>query len=218
MKNDSILLRCGRLVVLVLALVPSVFAQPASTYQLPPKDVVDAFDAAPLPDATLSPSKKVIALSSRRGQASISEIAQPMLRLAGARINPNNFGQHRAGLVYAIKLKPIAGGAEIDVKTPPNARISNLRFSPDGSKLAFLNTRSDGIDLWVADAATGKTSLATNHANSTGGDVFDWMPDNATLLCKVVPAGSPFDCCCRKLAALCTLFGNTPLRTVSVSS
>ncbi len=190
MKNDSILLRCDRLLIVIaalLALVPSLTAQ--STYQLPPKEVVDAFDAAPLPDAILSPSKKIIALTSRHGQPSISEISQPMLRLAGARINPKTFGQHRTGLVYAIALKPIAGGAEIDVKVPVNARISNVRFSPDGSKLAFLNTRGDGIDLWVADAATGKTSLVSNHVNSTTGDVFDWLPDSATLLCKVVPEG-----------------------------
>src|SRR5205823_12007050 len=59
----------------------------------------------------------------------------------------------------------------------------------DGSKLAFLNTRSDGIELWVADVASGKAKLASAHVNSTTGDPFDWMPDNNTLLCKLVPAG-----------------------------
>ena len=49
--------------------------------------------------------------------------------------------------------------------------------------------RSDGIDLWVADVATGKAKIVSGHVNSTTGDPCDWLPDNTTLVCKLVPAG-----------------------------
>jgi dipeptidyl aminopeptidase/acylaminoacyl peptidase len=189
MRSNLMLIRLVRLALLALAIVPTLAAQTAGTYLLPPKNVVAAFDAPLLPEAILSPSRKLIALTSRRGQPTIAALSQPMLRLAGARINPKTFGAHRAGLVYAIQLKSIASGSAIDVTMPPNASISNIEFSPDGSKLAFLNTKSDGIELWVARVATGKATLLSSHVNSTTGDPFDWMPDNTTILCKLVPSG-----------------------------
>jgi dipeptidyl aminopeptidase/acylaminoacyl peptidase len=161
----------------------------ASTYLLPPKEVIDAFDAKPLPEATLSPSKKVIALTSRRSQPTIGALSQPMLRIAGARINPKNFAPHRTPLIYAIALKKIADGSEVSVTVPPKAVIPNVRFSPDGSKLSFFNVKSDDIELWVANVATGNAKVVANHLNATIGDPCDWLRDNATLVCKFVPLG-----------------------------
>src|SRR5438132_9744559 len=148
-----------------------------STYLTPPKDVVAAFDAKPLPEAMLSPSRDVMALAERKAQPSIAMLSQPMLRLAGARINPKTFGPHRTPLIYAIALKKIADGSEVAVTVPPNANLSNLEFSPDGSKLAFTNTTSDNIELWVS----GKK--AADHPNATAGDPCDRMT-NPTLVCN----------------------------------
>jgi dipeptidyl aminopeptidase/acylaminoacyl peptidase len=172
--------------LLLAALVcPALSAQ----YLLPPKEVIEAFDAKPLPDAILSPSRQVLALTYRKAQPTIAELSQSMLRLAGERINPKTFGPHRNPLIYAITLKKIDGGAETKVTVPENANISNVRFSHDGSKMSFVNTRPDGIDLWIANVATGKATLAASHLNATSGDPCDWLPDNATLVCKVVPMG-----------------------------
>jgi len=38
----------------------------ATTYLVPPQNVIDAFDAKPLPDAILSPARDVLALTQRR--------------------------------------------------------------------------------------------------------------------------------------------------------
>src|SRR5437870_1989503 len=148
-----------------------------STYLTPPKEVIAAFDAKPLPEAMLSPSREVMALAERKAQPSIAMLSQPMLRLAGARINPKTFGPHRTPLIYAITLKKIADGSEVAVTVPPNANLSNLEFSPDGSKLAYTNTTSDNIELWVL----GKK--VADHLNATAGDPCDWMT-NTTLVCK----------------------------------
>ena len=171
----------------------SLFIAPALTaqYLLPPPEVVKAFDAPPLPDALLSPSKKVMALAYRKAQPSIAELSRPMLRLAGARVDPRTNGPHRNPLIYAIHLQKIAGGGETTVNVPPKANLSNLKFSPDGSKLAFLNTRDDGIELWVANTSTAvaKKVSGTARLNAAAGDPCDWLRDNRTLLCKVVPLG-----------------------------
>jgi dipeptidyl aminopeptidase/acylaminoacyl peptidase len=159
-------------------------------YQLPPKEVVEAFDAPPLPAAILAPSKQVIALSYRRAYPTIAELSQPILRLAGVRVNPNTNGPQRTTNIYAITLKRISDGAETKVTVPPQANLSNLHFSPDGNHLSFLNTKPAGIELWVADVATGRAKLVSgvDRLNATTGDPCDWLRDNKTLVCTMVAA------------------------------
>ena len=179
----------------VAAQVPTASDSPR--YALPPKAIVDAFDAEPLPQTLLSPNKQVVALTKARTYPTIAELAQPMYRLAGARVNPKTNGPQRAsGLpgtgIYAITLKKIDGGAETAVMMPPQARISHVKFSPDGARLAFLQTKDDAIELWVADGLTGASRAVVTGAdriNATAGDPCDWLKDNVTMVCELVPAG-----------------------------
>jgi dipeptidyl aminopeptidase/acylaminoacyl peptidase len=182
---------CVFAAVLIVAIAILAIAQTnAPRYQLPPKHVIDAFDAAPLPQAILSPSKKTLALLYRRPYPTIAELSRPMLRLAGARINPKTNGPHRTGLIYAITLKRIADGAEAKVTVPAQANISNVRFSPNGEYLSFLNTTPTGIELWVS-YATGKARRVSgfDRLNSASGDPCDWLHDSANVICEIVAAG-----------------------------
>jgi dipeptidyl aminopeptidase/acylaminoacyl peptidase len=181
--------------LVLLGAVATQFAQTADAprYQLPPKEVIDAFDAQPLPAVLLSPSKQVLALTYRRAYPTIAELSQPMLRLAGARISPQRNGPQRTANIYAITLKKIADGSEMKVTVPPQANLSNVHFSSDGAYLSFLNTKAAGIELWVADTATGRAKMmsGTDRLNATTGDPCDWLHDNKTLVCQLVPAGRP---------------------------
>jgi dipeptidyl aminopeptidase/acylaminoacyl peptidase len=169
------------------------FAQAEGTprYLVPPKDVVAAFDAKPLPQVILSPTRQLLAVTERKAYPTIAELAQPMYRLAGARVNPKNNGPHRAAEIYAITLKKIEGGAEVKVAVPPSADIMNVRFSPDGKHLSFQNRKADRIELWVADTATGLSRLASgaDRLNATTGDPCDWLHDSVTVICEWVPSG-----------------------------
>ena len=183
-------------------LAPSLAAQvPTASdppqYVLPPRAIVEVFDAEFLPQTTVSPGRAVLALTKARPYPTIAELSQPMLRLAGSRVNPRTNGPHRAsGLpgtgIYAITLKKIADGAEVAVTMPPQARVSQMKFSPDGSRLAFLHTKENAIELWVADPVTGAAKAVVSGAdriNSTTGDPCDWLPDNLTMVCQLVPTG-----------------------------
>jgi len=191
--------RALRAAALALAfIVPALAAQSpteAPRYQLPPKPIVDAFDAPPAPQALLSPSRQVVALIERRGNPSIAELARPMVRLAGSRVDTATFGPHRtagAGGAFAITLKKIADGSEVKVVMPAQANLSDIHFSPDSTHLSFLQTKDNGIELWVADTATGQSKsvlAAGDRLNAATGDPCDWLHDNATLVCKLVPGG-----------------------------
>ena len=114
-----------------------------------------------------------------------------MLRLAGARVNPRTNGPHRTTNIYAITLRKISDGSEVKVMVPAQANLSSVRFSPDGAHLSFLNTKENGIEMWIADTATGRAKVVTglDRLNATLGDPCDWLRDNATVICKLVPAG-----------------------------
>ena len=167
-------------------------AQPpaASGYQLPPKAIVDILDAAPPPTAELSPTRDVLALLERASMPSIAELAQPVLRIAGRRINPRTNGPHRAQLSRAISLKSIVDGTEKKVPVPPNAMLSWIGFSADGKRFAFTHQRDNGIELWIGDSASGQAKAVTPAGlNASLSAPCEWVGDGASLLCAFVPPG-----------------------------
>src|SRR5262249_40207735 len=146
--------------------------------------IVDVFDAESLPQTTVSANHQVLAMTKARAYPTIAELSQPMLRLAGLRVNSRTNGPFRASGqegtgIYQITLQKIAGGSPnnvTNVTMPPNARVSHVKFSPDGTKLAFLQTKDNGIELWIADVATGQSKAVVSGAdriNATAGDPCD---------------------------------------------
>ncbi|MFL6228724.1 MAG: S9 family peptidase [Pyrinomonadaceae bacterium] len=175
------------LLVLSLALAAaSALAQ--GGYKKPPQEVLDVLNAPVTPTAFISPARDRMLLATGVRYPSIADLAQPMLRLAGLRINPNTSGPHRAQYFVAYAVKRIADGAETKVTLPPGAHASAPEWSPDGKRFAFTNTTPAGIELWTGDAATGAvTKVRAANVNAIYGDAVQWMPDSRTLLVQLVP-------------------------------
>ena len=127
--------------IVAVLLAPTLLAQSPDQprYLLPPPQIVATFDKPPLPQVIVSPTRQQLAVTMRKGNPTLAELARPTLRLAGSRVDPKNNAQHRNPGAYAITLKKIADGSETPVKVPPNANLTNIRFSPDGAHLAFAN-------------------------------------------------------------------------------
>ena len=180
-------------VALVVLLVPSSSrAQGAadSAYLLPPKAIVDILDAPPPPDVFLSPSRDVVAVLERAPMPTIAELARPMLRLAGLRIDPKTNGRHRARTAKSLVLKTTADGAARPVTLPASPQITWIGFSADGARFAFTNTRDAGIDLWIGESATGKAHAVTGMAvNGIFGAGCTWVGAGGQLLCTAIPQG-----------------------------
>ena len=181
------------LVVFALLVIADIsFAQQG--YKKPPKDVLDILHAPVTPGVSVSPTRDNIILSTGLRYPPLADLAQPMLRLAGRRINPAANSPHRYQYAVALTLKRIAEGSEVKIEVPPNAKISGVEWSDDGKHFAFLNGTPNRVELWVGDAATGKIRNVRNVTiNSVMGNALSWMPDNRTLLVQLVPAtrGAP---------------------------
>jgi dipeptidyl aminopeptidase/acylaminoacyl peptidase len=124
--------------LLALVLLP-LGASAQEPYRLPPQAVLDVLDAPPLPGVSVSPDRQWLLFSDRASMPGIEEVSEPMLRLAGYRINPATNGPHGAGRVLALRLKRIDTGAEHRVQTPDAAALGGADWSPDNRKLAFAS-------------------------------------------------------------------------------
>src|SRR5262245_25767711 len=186
----SIVLRTGLGLVAALCLAGQS-AEAQTTYQKPPKAILDVLDAPASPAViSVSPAKDRLLLATSAGYLSIADLAAPVLRLAGERINPNTNGPDRAfPRTTALWLKSVADGRETRIDLPPDADPARFQWSPDGKRFALTNATAVGIELWVGDSATGRTrKLAGVTVNAGYGNALQWLPDGETLLVQTVVA------------------------------
>ena len=174
-------------IFVLLCLTTAAFAQQG--YKKPPKEVLDILNAPVTPAAVISPTRDNMLLTTGLRNPPLADLAQPVLRIAGRRINPASSSPFRFPYSVALTLKRIGDGSEIKIDVPPGAKISGIEWSDDGKHFAFLNTTANRVEAWVGDAATGKIhNLKAITINSTLGNPLAWMPDNRTLLLQLVPA------------------------------
>lgn len=170
-------------------------AQEAIKWQTPPDPLPQLIDAPRTPSVQLSPDGEWLLVRHYQNHPTIADLAQPELRLAGLRINPRTNGPSRATAFVDLGLVPVQSGEARPVEgLPADARITEMRWSPDGQRLAFLHTARDGIELWVLDLAAARCRRLTGPiVNDVLGKAFDWHADSRTLLVKTVPAdrGAP---------------------------
>ncbi len=164
MKNQKRSLLLSFAVLLLL--VAGVNAQQG--YKKPPKEVLDILNAPVTPGASISPTRDNMLLTKGLRYPPLADLAQPMLRLAGRRINPASNSPHRlqnsdrSQYSVGLTLKRIADGSEVQIQVPPGAKITSIEWSDDGKHFAFLNTTPNRVDLWIGDAATGKIRSVEN--------------------------------------------------------
>jgi dipeptidyl aminopeptidase/acylaminoacyl peptidase len=168
------------------------FAQENITYQRPPDDIAKLIEAPLTPGVIISHDNNWMVFMEKSDFPSIEELSRPELRIAGIRINPDNFGPSRVSYNIGLKLKNLTDNKEYEVKNLPSPLlISNVSFSPDNKKLAFLQNNPDKIELYVVDVATLTASKITERkVNSVVGQSYTWISDSQHLLFTAVPQGS----------------------------
>ena len=178
--------------VLIAAFAGPVLAQTAAVYQQPPAPIADILDTLPSPTPSLSPDRTTLALFDRSNLPPIAELAEPMLRLAGYRINPRNNGpaNSRVSWLTGLSFQPVAGGSARPVALPQGSRFVSPSWSPDGQSVGLLMDAPTGLELWVVDVATATARKLTDaRVNAASGGGFDWLPDSSGLLARMTPEG-----------------------------
>lgn len=176
-----------KLLVVVCIFVAAWCSAQDEGYKTPPKEIADLLLAKPTPNVSIDAKAEWMLLMERNSYPSVEELAQPEIRIAGQRINPNNFAPSRQNFINNFTLKDIRAGKEYAVTgLPANMLAGNVSWNPSKQKIAFTNTTNKVVDLYVIDVATRKaTKVNKQPLNVILGQDFTWMDDN-TLLYKTI--------------------------------
>lgn len=156
------------------------------TYQVPPKEILELADTKSPAMNVISRNNKYLALLERPLYKSIEELAETELKLAGLRINPENFSPSRATFFTNFKIQTINPVKEIQITgLPSNLKMVNFSFSPKENYAAFVYYQTYKLGLWVIDLNTGVAKEILNSGlNSTIGGTYQWLDDESGLVCK----------------------------------
>ncbi|AMO93061.1 prolyl oligopeptidase family protein [Collimonas fungivorans] len=179
---------------------PATAQAPNSTsgYNQPPKAILDVMRAPSPPVPVVSPTRDRMLLVSWQDYPSIARVAAPFLRLAGVRVETGNHSKHDTPGGYGITpcarsfdLVHIADGAQTQqthIVLPADACPGRPLWSADGKRFAFENVTKDAVELWIGDASSGVVRRVPGaRLNPMLEDQMQWMPDQKTLLVKLVP-------------------------------
>lgn len=170
-------------------------AQEDLKFQKPSSEILALADYEPAPSVSMDTRKNFMLLSYRPVYKSLEDLNQPEMRLAGLRINPVTNISSTTSYIYNLKIRKIKDytAEPTQVKgLPKDAKITNISWSPDDSKIAFTHTTPTGVELWVIDVASATASRITGPVlNCNLGRPYNWYTDNQNLLVRMIPADRP---------------------------
>ncbi len=161
------------------------------TYQKPTHEILDLVDISLPPTVLFDNDKEFVVLLYRDAYKSIEELSKQELRLGGLRIDPTTNIGSRVTYYNRIEIKNIKKkeeAAKTVIGLPDHPLVTNFTWSPDQKKMAFTNTTSGGVEIWVLDINAAKaTRLTDARANANMGSAIRWFEDSKSMLVKVVP-------------------------------
>lgn len=180
--------------VLFILFFVSVKAQDDVSYKMPPKDIADMLLAKTAPGVTIDDKGEWMLFMEFSNYPSVEELARPELKIAGMRINPANFAPSRQNFITNLYLKNIGTGKEMKIAGLPSPLYAGaVNWSPDFKKVAFTNTTSNRVDLYILDLATQKATKVNKTALNTVGGGISWF-DNTTVMYRATikpPTAAP---------------------------
>jgi dipeptidyl aminopeptidase/acylaminoacyl peptidase len=177
--------------VLALVCLGSGTARADERYRQAPTNIHDVLRARSSPSISMSPDGRYAIWARPQLYPPIAELAAPMLRLAGVRIDPRTNGFHAwSHFEGDFTLKQLPDGKETPVRMPPDLAFGAPTWNADETAFAFVAIGKSSIQLWIVDVKTAQARMVPGVAiNPILGSMTQWMPDGRSLLVKTVPPG-----------------------------
>lgn len=170
----------GLLLSLFLCVLP-VQSQNTIEYREPAKEIKELIDYQKSPSVFLDKRDQIMLFLYSNTYNSIEEIAENnTINLAGLEIN-----KHPLNYITNIEYKIIEKNELVQIEgLPQDAKLSYFVWSPDQSKIAFLNTtKNDSTELWYYDFMAHRLFFVIKlNLNSATERPFHWFNENAFLV------------------------------------
>src|SRR5699024_6222404 len=170
---------------------PAADRAAATQWQQPPPDIMQVLHAPQLPRVMSAPSGEHLILTDPVVYPSLSELAAPMHKLAGIRVNPalNTVHGRRGGT--SPRLVRVADGQITPLDLPAEAEVHSVDWSASGERFAITATLADHLGLWVGSVDGELTRIEGLALNPLLGSAVDWLPDQKRLLVRRIPDRGP---------------------------
>lgn len=170
-------------------------AQEVSGYQKPPKEMIDIVEAATSKSVTVSGSGNLMLILETDGYPSIKEIAKPLVKIAGLRIDAKNYSNAKAVYFASIEIKNLKTGDNYGLSgIPAGAKIKDVQLSPDEKLVAFSITTENEVQLWLGDLSARTAKRLSNIVlNDAYGTLYKWAPQGNAILAKTITEKKPLE-------------------------
>jgi dipeptidyl aminopeptidase/acylaminoacyl peptidase len=192
MKKISVILA----ILFVLTMVESAgvsddILKPAARWQSPPEDLLKVLHAPQLPWVWTSPTGEYLLLADPLLYPPLAELAAPMHKLAGIRVNPATNGYHGRHGGTSPRLVRVEDGNTTPLDLPSDAEVHDVEWTVDGQRFALTVGHADHIGLWVGSVKGKVTKIENLTLNPLMGTVVSWLPDQKRLLVRRIPKRGP---------------------------
>jgi dipeptidyl aminopeptidase/acylaminoacyl peptidase len=188
-------------ILIVLAVVPFMFAagagasddslQSVTRWQTPPEDIMEVLHAPQLPSVWTAPTGEYMLLADPLLYPPLAELAAPMHKLAGIRVNPANNGPHGWHGGTSPRLVRIKDGTKTTLDLPADAEVYDVAWTVDGQRFALTVGYPDRIELWTGSIAGDMNRIGDIALNPLLGNSVTWLPDQERLLVRSIPQRRP---------------------------
>ena len=170
------------LVILGLA-AGTAAAQADLKFQTPPKEILELADVVQPPRMVTDRGRRTMALLTRPNYKTLQELAEPELKLAGIRVNPQNHDRSRMTAYTSLALKTFPSGTPIPVSgLPADLRMEYVGFSPQGTYFSFVQVLKTGLELWLVEVKTGQARrISPPLVSAVIGYPYFWSPDERAV-------------------------------------
>ena len=123
--------------LLLLVSSAKLFAQDG--YKTPPKEIMDLVLVKPTPNVSLDDKAEWMLFTQSNSYPSVEELARPELRIAGLRINPNNFAPSRQNFINALWFKNLSSNKEFKITGLPSPLMArSIRYFLSGETVMLV--------------------------------------------------------------------------------
>jgi hypothetical protein len=101
----------------------------------------------------------------------ISDLAEPMLRLASVRINPQNNTPHAPLYWVGLSLMKLPDGVELSISLPPGVRAGFPIWNAPGTRIAFTSVTASSVSWRSVDssiAGSARAAISTVRGSERG--------------------------------------------------
>ena len=162
-------------------------------YQIPPASILRLADYERAPSVSIDTKKEFMLLSYHSTFKTLDDLNQQEMSMGGLRINPITNISSSVNYINNLKVRKVYDIEPIQVcGLPSNPRITFVTWSPDETKIAFTNTSTHGVELWVLEVATAKATCLTRPiVNANLGNPLNWYRNSMQILVRLLPNVRP---------------------------